>query len=262
MPVSLLDSARDERPAVDKAFSLLVSFGEQARTGLGVSELARRSQMSKSTAFRLLGTLERAGVVERVGSRYRLGARLHELGRAVYEPAHDQLRDVLMPYVAELYELTRETVHLAVLHGTDVVYLAKLHGHRAVPAPSRIGGRLPAHWTAVGKVLLAHDPDAEAAALAGPLRRATPRTIASPAELAAEMERIRAAGVSYDDQESRAGLSCVAAPVMRPGGRAIAALSVSGSVERMDLAAVSRELRRVGFAASQAVSRARLARSA
>ena len=83
MTTSVAEPVRDDRAAVDKAISLLVAFGDQASSGLGVTELARRAQMSKSTAYRVLGMLERNAVVERVGTGYRLGSRLHELGRAV-----------------------------------------------------------------------------------------------------------------------------------------------------------------------------------
>ena len=212
MTASVAEPVRDDRAAVDKAISLLVAFGDQASSGLGVTELARRAQMSKSTAYRVLGMLERNAVVERVGTGYRLGSRLHELGRAVYAPGHDRIRDLLLPFLTDLYEITRHTVHLATLHGTDVVYLAKLYGHRPVPAPSRIGGRLPAHCTAVGKVQLAYDYTA-AAQLTGPLRRFTARTITDPTELAGELDRIRRDGIAFDEQESQLGLSCVAAPV-------------------------------------------------
>src|SRR5690242_17641721 len=130
MTVSVAEPVRDDRAAVDKAISLLVAFGEQASTGVGVSELARRADLSKSTAFRVLGMLERNGVVERIGTGYRLGARLHQLGQAVYSPEHERVRDLLLPFLTDLYEMTRHTVHLAALHDTDVVYLAKLYGHR------------------------------------------------------------------------------------------------------------------------------------
>ncbi|MEO3785759.1 IclR family transcriptional regulator [Actinocorallia sp. B10E7] len=252
---------RDDRAAIDKAISLLLCFGDQASSGLGVSELARRSGLSKSTAFRVLGMLERNQVVERVGKDYRLGTRLHELGRSVYAPGHAQIRDLLIPYLTDLYELTRETVHLATLHGTEVVYLAKLYGHRQAPAPSRIGGRMPAHCTAVGKVLLAYDPDAAAAALSEPLGRYTPRTIADAAGLAAELDRIRREGVAFDDEESRQGLSCVAVPVMGPGARPMAALSVAGVTGRIDTRRHAVGLRRVSAAAARALTRSARSRA-
>ena len=149
MTVSITEQGRDDRAAVDKAISLLVSFGHHGSGGVGVTELARRARLSKSTAFRVLGLLERNGVVERVGRNYRLGARLHELGRTVYPPDHDRVRDLLIPFLTDLYELTHETVYVAALHGGDVVYLAKLHGHRPAFEPSRIGVRMPAHCSAV-----------------------------------------------------------------------------------------------------------------
>jgi len=92
----------------------------------------------------------------------------------VYAPGHDQLRDLLIPELTELFQATGETVHLAVLHGSDVVYLAKLYGRRQVRSPSRIGGRAPAHCTAVGKALLAYDLGDVAGQFDGPLRRFTP----------------------------------------------------------------------------------------
>src|ERR1700739_4353996 len=214
MTTTAVAPIRDDRAAIDKAFSLLSALGEHGSWGVGVSDLARRPELSKSTAFRVLGTLERNAMVERVGTRYRLGARLHELGRSVYAPGSERTRDLLLPFVTDLYEATRHTVHLATLHGTDVVYLVKLYGHRPGPAPSRVGGHLPAYCTAVGKVQLAFDPDA-AAQLTGPapLRPFTARTITDPAALAAELERIRRDGIAFDEEESQAGLSCVAAPV-------------------------------------------------
>lgn len=258
MTVSIAEQGRDDRAAVDKAISLLVSFGDHGCTGVGVSELARRAQLSKSTAFRVLGMLERNGVVERVGRNYRLGARLHELGRTVYAPGQERVRDLLIPFLTDLYELTRETVHLATLHGNEVVYLAKLHGHRPAPAPSRIGGRMPAHCTAIGKVLLAYDPDATAHALSTPLHRFTARTITDPAALASELDAIRRDGIAFDDEESLVGLSCVAVPVMGRGGRPLAAFSVAGPTDRIDTRRHSVHLRRISATAARVLNSALL----
>jgi DNA-binding IclR family transcriptional regulator len=168
---------------------------------------------------------------------------------------------MLLPYLTELFEMTRHTVHLAVLHGTDVIYLAKLYGHRTVGAPSRIGGRLPASCTGVGKVLLAYDPDAAAAVLATPLPQLTPRSITDPLSLGQELSNIRRDGVASDNEESRLGVHCVAAPVLVRSGRPIAAMSVSAGAGS-DLGALAMPLRRVCASAAHALSRSSLGRIA
>jgi IclR family KDG regulon transcriptional repressor len=250
-----MTTTRDDRAAVDKAVSLLTCFGEQASTGLGVSELARRADLSKSTAFRVLGMLVRNGVVEKVGSNYRLGSRLHDLGNRVYSAEHEELRETLTPFLADLYEMTRETVHLAALHGTDVVYLAKLFGHRRTPSPSRVGGRAPAHCTAVGKVLMAFSPEAFDAVIAQELRALTRHSVTDSKQLSAQLVRIRREGIAFDEQEAAENLNCVAVPVFGAGGRLLAALSVSGPVDGFDVRSQAVPLRRVAHAASVVLQR-------
>lgn len=250
-------TVRDDRAAIDKAFSLLTCFGQQASSGVGVSELARRASLSKSTAFRVLQMLERNGVVERVGSSYRFGQRLHQLGTAVYAPELERIQEVLTPYLADLYELTHETVHLGALHGVDVVYLAKLYGHHPVPSPSRVGGLVPAHCTAIGKVLLAYSAESfDLVTWKNDLPRLTGRSIVDPSELTLQLHRIRRDGIAQEIEESAVGLACVAVPVFGVGHRAIAGLSVSGSANGFDPRAHEVALRRVSHAASQALRRA------
>jgi DNA-binding IclR family transcriptional regulator len=239
--------------AVDKALTLLKSLADHDRE-IGVSELARRTGLTKSTAFRLLGILQRNDIVERSGSGYRLGTRLFDIGTRVYGPTSLVLRERLLPYLADLYELTHETVHLAVLHDTEIVYVNKIHGHRAARAPSRIGARLPAYCTGVGKALLAFDHDAAEAAIAAGLPALTEYTVSDPARFRAELLRIRQDGIAYDRQEAALGLSCVAVPIMGGAGRPVAALSVAGADHRFDPARFAPALRRVAFEASRAMS--------
>ncbi|WP_367325647.1 IclR family transcriptional regulator [Streptomyces sp. HUAS ZL42] len=250
------DTAPEQQTAVDKALILLKSLAELDGE-IGVSELARRTRMSKSTTFRLLGILQRNNLVDRVGSDYRLGAQLFDIGSRAYGPTPPLLQERLLPHLADLYELTHETVHLAVLHGTDIVYVNKLHGHRAARSPSRIGARLPAYCTGVGKALLAFDHDAAEAAVAAGLTARTEYTLADADRFRAELRRIRREGIAYDRQEAVIGLTCVAVPIMGAAGRPVAALSIAGADRRFDPARFAPALRRVAYEAGRAVTLAR-----
>lgn len=140
-----------------------------------------------------------------------------------------------MPFLQDLYERTHETVHLGVREGHEVVYVAKIGGHRQAKAPShRTGGRMPMHCTAIGKVLLAYaGEDEQAAVLRAPLERRTPHTVIAPGLLRRQLVKAVETGVAYEREESTPGLLCVAAPVLAPDGlTAVAAISVTGPVGR------------------------------
>jgi DNA-binding IclR family transcriptional regulator len=256
-------ASRDERTAVDKAVSLILAFGSDSRSAVGVSELARRTDLSKSTAFRLLSMLERNQVVVRVGTGYRLGSLLADNGSSE-AAAHDALRDALTPHLMDLYDRTRQTVHLAVIHGPEVVYLNKLQGPRPASSPSRIGGHAPAYATGIGKVLMAWNPESIDLTLSAPFVRWTPRTIASEDELLAALQEVRRTGVAFDRDESLVGLSCIAAPIMGRSGRPVAAFSISFATGSAVPESYAHTLRTVCYAASQtlrSVSRPVLARA-
>lgn len=247
----ILERSRDERSAVDKAVSVLKAFGRDAHLGIGVSELSRRAGLSKSTTFRVLGMLERNGAVERAGTAYRLGDLIEDLGTRAETPVLDSVRDLLTPFLAELHVETHATVQLAMLVGPNVVYLNKLERPQRLRSPSRIGGRMPAYCTAVGKVLLAADPIATEAALRAPRHAWTASTIVEERDLLAEFDNVRAAGVAHDRGESLETLACVAAPVRGAGGRVIAALSVSGDATTFTPMRYERVLRDVAYSASR-----------
>ncbi|MER5181237.1 IclR family transcriptional regulator [Streptomyces sp. NPDC002896] len=253
-----MEGEPDQQTAVDKALTLLTSMAEYD-DGIGVSELARRTQLTKSTAFRLLGILQRNDVVERVGSNYRLAPRLFDIGTRVYGPTTLVVRERLLPYLADLYELTHETVHLAVLHDTEIVYVNKIQGHRPTHTPSRIGARMPASCTGVGKALLAFDHDAAERAIAQGLTAHTDHTITDPELLRAELARVRRDGIAYDREEAVHGLACVAVPVMGAAGRPVAALSVAGAAHRFEVHRLAPALRRVAYEASRALAGAQAA---
>ncbi|NUP27666.1 MAG: IclR family transcriptional regulator, partial [Nocardia sp.] len=128
---------------------------------------------------------------------------------------------------------TGYVVHLAVLDGNDVVYLDKIGGRLAGAVPTRVGGRQPAHCTAVGKAILAY-ADGERGDVfgAGPVRPSTRYSIATAAQLRTELAKVRAHGIAFEREESLSGFGCVAAPVGEIG-QAVAAVSICGPVDRM-----------------------------
>ena len=216
-----------------RALTLLTAFGA-SDVELSLAELARRTGLPKPTVHRLLGELAEWAVVERVPGGWRLGMALFEMGNRA--PRQRGLREVAAPFLSDLFEATHETVHLAVADGLDVVYLDKLTTRHGPAVGSRVGGRMPAHATGVGKVLLAFGPPELApAVLAGGLERRTPRTVVAPGLLGRELARIRAQGVAEEHEESTVGIACVAAPVHDGGPHAVAAISITGWANRLDV---------------------------
>lgn len=217
--------------SVGKASAILTSFTAESRT-MGVSELARSAGIPKSTAHRLLGVLVDWGLVARTGTVYSPGPGLTELASLTGSARHQRLRDVALPHLLDLYEKTHETVHLAVLDGEHILYVEKIFGHDRVKSPSRVGGRVPAACSALGKALLAFS-DAETVELAcRRLRPVTPNTIVSPRLFIKELQMVQNQGVAFDRDEASPGLTCVAAPIMSRDGRGVAAVSVSGPSKR------------------------------
>ncbi|MCU1645766.1 MAG: kdgR 1 [Nocardia sp.] len=233
---------RDSSTSVAKALALLSSFTPQHLT-MGVSEIARRAQLPKSTAHRLLSVLVEWEMVTKHGTEYSPGGRLNELAALAAQPATQDLRRVALPHLLDLYEMTHETVNLCVLAGDDVLYVEKIHGHSCVNSPARVGARLPAANTAVGKALLAFSTAGVIARAADNLRPATSSSIASPAQLAHELAAIRRTGIAYDRQETRPGLTCIAAPIHSWSGSIVAAVSISGPVRRFQPANATAAIR-------------------
>ncbi len=220
------------------AFGVLEAFADSEE--LGVTEISRALGLHKNNVFRILATLELRGYIEqRAGGRYRLGTRCLELARAFNRAGGDLLRRG-RGVLEELGRETGETVHLGVLRDFEVVHLAGLEGRHLVRVASRVGERLPAHCTALGKVLLAcggepllREFDRRIGVEPGPERR-TAATLVDRDKL---LEHIQGVGVrrfALDLEECEPGVCCAAAPVFDESGRVVAAFSVSGPTTRVD----------------------------
>jgi IclR family transcriptional regulator, KDG regulon repressor len=238
------------RTAVDKAFELLAAFPAGGVT-VGVTELARDLELSKSTVFRLLGAMERNGLVERMGNRYRLGRLVYDIGARVYEARPGHLLELLMPTMIGLYEESRETVSLGVLRDGEVLILGRLHGSRPTPPTLRPGSRFPAHRNALGKVLLAYSSDA--ADELQPSRPRTAQTLIRTGDLHEELGQIRARGIALSVDEGRAHLTCVALALLNEADRAVAALAISAPSSRFNVARHELLLRRAAAGAQRAL---------
>ena len=230
--------------SVGKALAVLDAFRGEG-TLLGVSQVGERANLPKSTAHRLLNLLVEHGYVERADDRYRLSRAIFELGNMIFDCSPRSMRTTAMPFMTELYESTHATVHLAVLEDLDVLYVEKIYGHHGVRLPSRVGGRVPALCTALGKAILAFSPTAKAeAALNAPIPRLTARTIVNQGVLRAILEHARETGVADDNEGSTLGARCLAAPVRAKDGIVLGAVSLSFPTSERISQATVRQLKR------------------
>ncbi len=219
--------------SVSRAVDILEALAEEGRE-LGVSDLSRRVGLPKSTLFGLLSTLADRGLVQRnAAGQYRLGLRLFELGNRVLEGA--DLRQVAHPLLERLVAEFRETAHLVVLDRGEAVYIDKVESPESMRIVTRVGTRLPAHCSAVGKSILAHLPEEqldEIVRLLG-LPRLTAHTITDSSGLKRHLAQVRAQGFATDDEEVSEGLSCVGAPVWDHTGCVVAAVSIAAPTNRL-----------------------------
>jgi DNA-binding IclR family transcriptional regulator len=220
--------------SVRNAARLLKVFRSREKE-LGVSELARRLGLGKSSVHRMLGTLAGEGLIEQnpETGNYRLGIVMFELGEAVR--VHLDLHTAVGPVLASLREQTRETCQVGVLDGYEVVYVDRLESPQTLRLFTETGRRVPAHCTSSGKVLLAHLAAGPRDRLlhAMPLPALTPRTIIDPAELEAELARVRRRGWAEAVDEREFGVTSIAVPIQDRRGQVVAALSIGAPTARL-----------------------------
>lgn len=217
---------------------------------LTLSELARLSGVAKATVHRLAQELILWGLLERSGTRYRLGLRLFEMGQLV--PRQRILRQAALPYMEDLLMATQETVHFAVHDGLDVLYIEKIIGHRGLNKQSRVAGRLPLYCTATGKAILAFSPETLLAeVMTQGLRPVTRHTTVSAAVLRKQVERIRQEHIAIEHEETRLGYMSMAVPVFGSSSVLAGALSITAPTVRMNVSRFSGALRTAGLGISR-----------
>ena len=221
------DKQPDSVSSVLKVFGILQALGEERDHG--ITELAQRVMMSKSTVYRFLQTMKSLGYVAQEGEseKYSLTLKLFELGaRALQNVDLIRSADIQM---RELSRLTKETIHLGALEEESIVYIHKIDSLYNLRMYSRIGRRNPLHTTAIGKVLLAwRDRDEVVDILQDvEFKRSTANTITSQGELLKVLEQVKQQGFGEDNEEQEEGLRCIAVPVFDRFGVVIAGLSIS-----------------------------------
>jgi DNA-binding IclR family transcriptional regulator len=247
-------SRRMRLSSVANAIRLTKTFSE-LDSEMGISALATRLGLAKSTVHRLATTLVEYDILEqnRESGKYRLGLALFELGTLVRRKM--DAASGAQEQIHALADATGETVQLAILDHLSVLYIRIRESRQAVRMSSSLGSRAPAYCTSVGKALLAFQPlDVVQQVVEQGLKRLTPNTITDSDMLLAELAAIRAKGFSIDDEEIEIGLRCVAAPIRDHSGQVVAAISVAAPVQRMTKKQIQGTVPTV-VAAADAISR-------
>jgi len=219
--------------SVASALCLLKVFSAD-EPELGITNLAQRMGLAKSTIHRLTSTLVSEGFLEQnpLNEKYRLGLSLFGLGTLVRRRMN--VSTEALEHLHELRDRTGETVHLAVLEKADIMYLFNLESQQAIGMRSYLGVRKPAFCSSEGRAILAFSPPAVVTrVLKSVLLARTPHTVTKPAALAKLLAGVSQTGYAMDDEESDAGMRGLAAPIRDASGTVIAAVGLAGPVQRL-----------------------------
>jgi DNA-binding IclR family transcriptional regulator len=216
----------DELSIVSRTFLLLAAFRDDFI--LGVSDLSRRTGLPRTTVHRLANQMVEVGALGRVGTKFRVGATLFELGNLHYPQA---LRDTLQPVLDDLQRSTGGNVSLLELVGSDVIVIAASRPRRSRCAIAHLGLRFPAHACAGGQVMLAYDERFAT----GPFRKLTANTIVDEKKINRRLADVRRAGLSIEHGEAQFGWSGIAIPTMNQHGRVLGAIMLTRPTEGFDV---------------------------
>jgi len=232
-------SSEGRLSSVTTAIRLLKAFSETEEE-IGVSALAQRLGVAKSTAHRLAVTLVAEGLLEQNPDteRYRLGLGLFGLGTLVRRRM--DLSNEARPHLFDLREKTGETILLGVPAGAgEIMYVYNLESPHSLRMRSDIGVRRPAYCTAVGRAIFAFAGDAAIEKMiAQPLAQRTAKTTTQPDALRSLLAEVRTRDHALEDEESEPGIRCIAAPVRGATGSVVGAVGIAGPTQRLNLVAL------------------------
>jgi IclR family pca regulon transcriptional regulator len=207
----------------------IIDLISQHESPLKLEELVRISGVKKTSCFRILQTLVGSGYAlkDRNTGGYFIGPKIISIGLTALE--NRGIRELALPFMKEIRQRTGATVNLAILNGSDVIFVERLQSAHIVEGNLRVGSRLSAHLSSMGKVILAYLPEAELEAVLKQIRfeRKTDKTLASIRALNEELKKIRAAGYAVNNEELATGLFAVAVPLLNHTGVAVAGLNIS-----------------------------------
>ena len=225
------DSAASSQ-SLERGLAILASFSPD-RPSLGISELAQRLGLTRSTTHRYVATLARLGYLNQDEStrKYRLGIRALDLGFAVLGSL--ELRELAAPHLQRLTAATGHTSNLAIRDDTDVILIDRTRGrpgrYHHLEFSLHVGSRIPSYCSATGKALLAFLPQADLNDLLDRIEFLPrgPRSVTSRAELMTELSQVRRTGIAINDEELESGLRSIAAPIRSRAGAVVAAVNLA-----------------------------------
>ncbi|MGH9249970.1 MAG: IclR family transcriptional regulator [Acidimicrobiales bacterium] len=227
--------------SLERGLAVIRAFDAE-HTALTLSEVARSTGLTRAAARRFLLTLVELGYMRTDGRLFALRPRILELGYAYLSSL--SLPEVAQPHMETLVAQVHESCSVSVLDGDEVVYVARVPTKRIMAVAISVGTRFPAHATSMGRVLLAHQPDAwlDQYLATTELRPFTRRTVTDPEKLRGILTRVRAQGYALVDQELEEGLRSLAVPIRNGTGLPVAAMNVSAHASRGTSESIRREL--------------------
>jgi|tagenome__1003787_1003787.scaffolds.fasta_scaffold20587779_2 DNA-binding IclR family transcriptional regulator len=243
-----------QRSVLDRTDVILGAFDAE-HTDLSLLGIMVRTGLPKTTVHRAVHKLVGLEWLELHEGRYSIGTRLLEFAGLSW--AHAVLRRAALPTLQRLQACTRETVHLAVSNGRDIVYIEKLPGQAPLAEVTRVGARLPAYCTGLGKAMLAFSDASPASSPPRTGPAMTPHTIVSPRALQTELTRVQDEGVAYDREEYRLGVECIAAPLLPANDPCTGAISIAAPSHKLKLRQLAPTLRAAAADISRALPTAR-----